>query len=210
MLISFLGSLPLGTLNITAMQIGLQENTPNAFYFAMGCLVTEMLYVRLSLIGLNWIRKQVRLMRLMEWITLAIMVALAAGSFMAAAKGIPGEKNVLLINNMHRFILGLFLSAINPVQIPFWLGWTTVLFQKKILQQQQLQYALYIAGIGVGTLMGFYIFIFGGRWMVERITNSQAWLNWVIGGIFVLTALVQLIKMILHKDEVSKLRDSNA
>jgi len=30
MLISFLGSLPLGTLNVSAMQIGIQENLKNA------------------------------------------------------------------------------------------------------------------------------------------------------------------------------------
>ena len=210
MIISFLGSLPLGTLNITAMQIGLQESIKNAFYFSLGCLLTEVLYVRLSLVGLNWIRKQVKLMRLMEWITLAIIVALAVGSFIAASKGPTGEKNILLNNHLHRFLLGMLLSAVNPVQIPFWLGWSTVLFQKGILQPLKAQYYFYIIGIGLGTLLGYYIFIFGGRWIVEKITNSHAYLNWVIGGIFSLTAIIQLIKMLLHKDGATKLQRPRA
>lgn len=93
MIISFLGSLPLGTLNIAAMQIGIQESIQHAILFSLGSLLVEMLYVRLSLVGIDWVRKQAKLMNIMEWITLAIIVALAAGSFIAAVKGNAGAKN---------------------------------------------------------------------------------------------------------------------
>lgn len=207
LMISFLGSLPLGTLNIAAMQIGIQESIHEAIYFSLGSLLVEMVYVRLSLVGIDWVRKQARLMKIMEWITLFIIVALAVGSFIAAAKGGGNAKNVMLNNNLHRFFLGMVMCAINPVQIPFWFGWSTVLLNKNILQPVRSQYNIYIFGIGLGTLMGNCIFIFGGKWMVERIANSQQYLNWVIGGIFALTAVIQLIKMLLHKDGVSKFNE---
>ncbi len=204
LMISFLGSLPLGTLNIAAMQIGIQESIKNAMYFSLGSLLVEMIYVRISLVGIDWVRKQDKLMKAMEWLTLIIIIALAAGSFIAAAKEGRDAKNVLLQNNMHRFLLGMFMCAINPVQIPFWFGWSTVLFTKKILQPRQDHYNSYILGIGTGTLLGNAVFIFGGKWMVSRIANSQQYLNWVIGGIFAITALIQLIKMLRHKDAVTK------
>ena len=204
LLISFLGSLPLGTLNVAAMQIGIQESILNALYFSLGSLLVEMLYVRVSLMGVDWIRKQEKLMKAMEWFTLIIILALAAGSFYAAAAKGNEAKNVFLENNMHRFLLGMFMSAINPVQIPFWFGWSTVLFTKRILEPVKSQYNIYIIGIGLGTLTGNCIFIFGGKWLVQRISNSQQYINWVIGGIFALTALIQAIKMIRHKDAVHK------
>ncbi|HNJ28918.1 MAG TPA: LysE family transporter [Ferruginibacter sp.] len=204
LLISFLGSLPLGTLNIAAMQIGIQESVTNALYFSLGSLLVEMIYVRISLVGVDWVRKQEKLMKAMEWFTLIIILALAAGSFMAALKDGAETKNVFLENTMHRFLLGMFMSAINPVQIPFWFGWSTVLFSKQILEPVKSQYNLYIVGIGLGTLAGNCVFIFGGKWLVERITGSQEYLNWVIGGIFAITAIVQAIKMIRHKDAVHK------
>lgn len=202
--ISFLGSLPLGTLNIAAMQIGIQESIKNALYFSFGSLLVEMIYVRISLVGVDWIRKQEKLMKAMEWFTLIIIAALAVGSFIAAASDDSSTKNVMLQNNMHRFLLGMFMCAINPVQIPFWFGWSTVLFTKKILEPVKAQYNIYIIGIGLGTLAGNCIFIFGGKWLVQRIANSQQYLNWVIGGIFALTALIQAIKMMRHKDAVHK------
>jgi len=204
LLISFLGSLPLGTLNVAAMQIGIQESVQNAIWFSLGSLLVEMVYVRISLVGIDWVRKQQRLMKAMEWITLTIILALAAGSFIAAIKSDENSKNVLLNFNLHRFYLGMFMCAINPVQIPFWFGWSTVLFSKKILKTTAFDYNSYIVGIGIGTLLGNCVFIFGGKWMVQRIANSQQYLNWVIGGIFTLTALIQLVKMLRKKDAVSK------
>ena len=204
LMISFLGSLPLGTLNIAAMQIGIQESILDAIYFSLGSLLVEMVYVRISLIGIDWVRKQEKLMKIMEWLTLAIIIALSVGCFIAAAKDGGGEKNVMLKNNMHRFLLGMFMCAINPVQIPFWFGWSTVLFTKKILEPKPSQYNSYIIGIGIGTLLGNCVFIFGGKWMVQRIANSQQYLNWVIGGVFALTAVIQLIKILRHKDAIHK------
>ena len=204
MLVSFLGSLPLGTLNVAAMQISVQENISNAIYFSLGSLLTEMVYVRVSLVGINWIRKQKVLFKWMEWITLGIVLALAAGSFIAATHE-HHAKNVILNNDMHRFFLGLLLSSISPMQIPFWFGWSTVLFSKNILQPKNSFYNLYIIGIGLGTLMGNCVFIFGGKYIVEKLDTNQNILNWVIGGIFALTAIIQLARILLHKDAVDKI-----
>lgn len=204
MIVSFLGSLPLGTLNVAAMQISVQESIENAILFSLGSLLTEMIYVRISLVGINWIRKQRVLFRWLEWITLAIVVALAIGSFVAATKE-HHAKNIMLNNNMNRFLLGLVMSAISPMQIPFWFGWSTVLFTKKILQPRNSFYNLYILGIGLGTLMGNCVFIFGGKYLVQKLNANQNILNWVIGGIFALTAVIQLIKILLHKDAAEKL-----
>jgi threonine/homoserine/homoserine lactone efflux protein len=208
MIISFLGTLPLGTLNIAAMQIAIQESVKNALYFSIGSLLIEMLYVRLSLVGIEWIRRKQRLMKFMEWVTLVIILALATGSFIAATKGNGYTKNVLLQNNIHRFLLGIIMCAVNPVQIPFWFGWSTVLFTKKILMPEKEQYNSYIIGIGLGTLMGNCIFIFGGKWIVQQIAGSQQYLNWIIGGIFAITALIQLIKILRHKDAMYKFTHS--
>jgi threonine/homoserine/homoserine lactone efflux protein len=208
LLVSFLGSLPLGTLNVAAMQISVQENIRNAIFFSLGSLTVEMIYVRISLVGINWIRKQKKLFRWMEWIALAIVLALAIGSFAAAMKP-HHAKNVMLNNDINRYLLGLMLSAINPVQIPFWFGWSTVLFTKNILQPKNSYYNLYIVGIGLGTLCGNLIFIFGGKWIVGKLNGNQSLMNWIIGGIFAITAVIFLIKILMHKDAAKKIGEMN-
>lgn len=205
MLVSFLGSLPLGTTNVAGMQISIHEGIRPAFYFAFGCIVVEMIYVRISLIGINWIKKQKKLFKWMEWITVAIVLALAIGSFWAALHPSANAGNAMLNNTINRFLLGTMLCAINPVQIPFWFGWSTVLFTKKILIPKNSFYNLYIVGIAIGTFLGSCVFIFGGKYIGEKLNNNHSLLNWIIGGIFALTALILIIKILLHKDASMKL-----
>jgi threonine/homoserine/homoserine lactone efflux protein len=204
MLVSFLGSLPLGTLNIAAMQIAVSDGVTGALLFSAGSLLVEIIYVRLSLVAMDWIRKQERIFRILEWVTLLVVVALAASSFYAALH--PSvEKNIVLSSSLPTFFLGVVMSAINPVQIPFWFGWSTVLFTKKVLLPRQDHYNTYIIGIGLGTFIGNCLFIFGGRLIASKINNNQHILNWVIGGIFALTAIIQLWKIWRKKDAVHQL-----
>lgn len=203
-IISFLGSLPLGTLNIAAMQIGITDGISPALWFSAGSLSAEILYVRLSLVAMDWVRKQEKLLKALEWLTVLIVLALAASSFWAAAH--PSvEKNVILSNTMHRGLLGFTMSLINPVQIPFWFGWSTVLFTKQILKPGVWNYNAYTLGIGVGTFTGNCIFIFGGRLLVERLNASQHMLNWIIGSVFLFTALFQLYRILRKKDAIHQL-----
>ncbi|MBI1342617.1 MAG: lysine transporter LysE [Terrimonas sp.] len=198
MLVSFLGSLPLGTLNVAAMQISVSDGISPALWFSLGSLTAEIVYVRLSLVAMDWVRKQEKIFRALEWITVLIVTALAISSFYAALHPSVGQ-NVILSSTLHRFWLGLTMSALNPVQIPFWFGWSTVLFTKNILQPKNSHYNIYIMGIGLGTLLGNSVFIFGGQVIADRLKNNQHILNWVIGGIFSVTALIQLWRIFIKK-----------
>ena len=199
MLVSFLGSLPLGTLNIAAMQISVSEGVQAALWFTFGSLLVEIGYVRLSLVAMDWIRKQEKIFRILEYVTLLIVLALAISSFYAAMH--PGnQKNVVLSSSLPKFLLGVVMCAVNPVQIPFWFGWSTILFTKKVLLPRNDHYNSYIFGIGLGTLIGNCVFIFGGLLIATKINNNQHVLSWIIGGIFSITALLQVWKMIKKKD----------
>ena len=204
MLISFLGSLPLGTLNIAAMQISISDSVIQALQFSLGSLLAEMIYVRLSLVAMDWVRKKEFLFKMLEWITLAIVIVLAISSFHAAMSP-PEQENFILSSALPKILLGFSMSAVSPAQIPFWFGWSTVLLTKKILLPVNKHYNFYIIGIGLGTLIGNCVFIFGGRLVASKLQNSHQVINWVIGGIFVITALIQIWKMSKKKTTAHKL-----
>ena len=204
MLVSFIGSLPLGTLNIAAMQISISDGITAAMMFSIGSLLIEIIYVRISLVAIDWIRKQEKVLKALEWVTLFIVLALAASSFYAALHPTV-EKNFVLDSPLPKFVLGMVMCAVNPVQIPFWFGWSTVLFTKKVLLPRNDHYNSYILGIGIGTFIGNCVFIFGGLLIASKINNNQHILNWVIGGIFALTAIIQAWKIWNNKDVVHKL-----
>ncbi|MBA4167258.1 MAG: LysE family transporter [Chitinophagaceae bacterium] len=204
LIISFLGTLPLGTLNISAMQIAVSDGVSPALYFVLGALLVEIFYVRVSLVAMDWVFKHDTLFRWLEGITVLIIAALAVSSFYAATQ--PGvHKNILLSGGINRFWLGVMMSAVNPVQIPFWFGWSTVLFTKKVIDHQNSHYNAYIAGIGTGTFIGDLVFIFGGRFIVDRLNANEKTLHMVIGCIFVITAIIMTWRIFNKKKAAAKI-----
>lgn len=196
MLISFLGALPLGTLNITAMQISIYENYRNAIKFALGACLVEIIYVRLSLTGIDWVMRHQTLFYILEWATVGLFVILAISSFVAAAKPRGEDKNIILQNKANRFWLGLGMSAVNPVQIPFWFIWSTYLLSNQILQPTEWYFNIYIFGIGIGTLIGMSVFIYAGKWIVNRLQAGHKIINIIVGVVFVISAAIQLYRVI--------------
>jgi len=202
--ISFIGALPLGTQNLAAMQIAIIDGMQPAFLFAAGLVVADIFYIYVTLLAMQWIQKHKKFFKALEWVTLAIVVSLAAANFYAAVH--PGEqKNVVLSNSVPRFVLGLLLNGINPMQIPFWFGWSTVLFTKKIIQPKWNHYHLFSTGATIGMSAATLLFIFGGRLIADKITNNQDIVYFIIGGIFAITALIQVGKMVKKKDVEHKL-----
>jgi threonine/homoserine/homoserine lactone efflux protein len=197
-LISLLGTLPLGTLNVAAMQVSVSEGIQQGIFFSMGVAMVEVMYVRLSVVGIRWIMQRAKLLYYMEWAAVVIVLLLAAGSFWAAFQPAE-EKSFLLKSNLPNFLLGVSLSAINPMQIPFWFGWTTVLFSKKVLQDKPVFYNFYTLGIGLGTILGLMIFVLGGAVLVKKLDAGQSTVNLVIGCIFAITAIILIVKMLVKK-----------
>ena len=195
MTISFLGSIVIGTIGLSAMQISITEGYRPAIIFSIGSIVGEVIYVRILLVALNWLRKQERIFRILEWIAVGIVVILAVGSFKAAL-GHHGAKNVVLSYTMHRFWLGLFLRGISPAAIPFWLGWSSVLYTKGIMKAQKGFYNGYLLGIGLGTFAAHCIFIFGGKIAVQKLDASQEAINFLIGCVFAITAILQICQAV--------------
>jgi threonine/homoserine/homoserine lactone efflux protein len=195
LLISFLGSLPLGTMNIVATEISIQLGKAAAILFCVGAVVIEIMYVRLALTAMDKIVKHPVLFRFCEWLSVIMILVLATASFIAA-KHFAGLGHALPVNVSHPFLFGVLLSATNPLHVTFWFGWSTILIDKGILIPKPINYNLYIAGIGLGSITGYLVFIEGGNYIINKLRVNQQTLNWLIGAVLFLTGIVQLIKII--------------
>lgn len=210
LLVSFIGSLPLGTLNVAAMQISIASGMQAALLFSLGSLMAEMIYVRLSLVAMDWLRKQTRLLSIFDFLTFLLLIVLATSNFYMAFSENSQDRNLILDSALPKLLLGFLMSAINPVQIPFWFGWSTVLFSRGLLEAKNAQYNAYILGIGMGTLMGNSIFIFGGQLVANKINDNQSLVSLIIGFIFLITAGWQLYKLIRKKDAAHRISQPDA
>ena len=194
LIVSFLGSLPLGTTNVAAMQLSIDRGLLPAFYFSLGSLTVELIYVRLSLFAVNWLTRRQKFMRYLNAITLLILLLLTYESFQSALH--PTQASPIAISQvLPPFLFGMFLCSVSTAQIPFWLGWSTVLMEKKILYPNGGTYFEYLLGIGLGTFLANGIFIYTGQVAGKGFQNDPSLLHWVIGSFYLGTAIWQVWRM---------------
>ena len=195
MMISFLGSLPPGITNITGTQIFSSKGTGEAFFYITGFMLAEMILVRIALSGMKWLTRSQRFFHLLEWMTAGMLIIFSIGCFIAAnsIQEFPVIFPQLLFPS---FLQGVVISVINPMHIPFWIGWSTFLINKGVLTTRSQQYNIYIAGIATGTIAGFGVFIFGGQYLLRIFQANQFLLNCVIGFVLLIAAFFHVKKMI--------------
>ncbi len=179
--ISLAGAIPLGVLNVTASHISANKGTGEALAFAIGVLLVEVFYVRVTLTGLNLLKRKEKLFARIHtsatWLMAGMGVVIL---FSVSHPSVPA----FVQQHPPAFLLGLLLSAVNLAQIPFWLGWNAVLMRKKILPSSTGAFNVYVTGVGTGTLAGLSLFIWGGREAATILQQHQNLIDVVIGFTF--------------------------
>lgn len=190
--ISLTGSLPLGNLNVTATHLAAKESARSALWFAVGAVLVEMIYLRLTLSVIDSVLLHSSLFLKLQWATVVLLLALAAGSFWALRKPAHESKNILIENRMNRFVLGFLMSLANPVQLPFWAGWSTYLLAQQWIAKSSFGYNLFTLAAGAGTFGAMLAFIFVGRRFADLMNRNQKPVHWIMGMLFLSMAVLQL------------------
>jgi threonine/homoserine/homoserine lactone efflux protein len=196
-LISFLGGLPLGNLNVTAVRITLADGVGKAYQFSLGVVLTEMLYMFFCLQGVAQAHQYAAVFSALRWLMVVLLFIMATACFMTFLKkerqeqGDHGQKNKRKTKIAAGFALGLGLSAINVLQIPYWTGWIAIAMQNSWVGKDYTAY-LFILAAGGGTLTCLAIFIAAGKKLSAWLTRNKRLLDLVFGVIFLTVALAQL------------------
>ena len=195
-LVSFVGQVALGSMSLTSTQISLEEGVKPAMNFTWGVMVIEMLYLRLSLAGMDVIYQHTNVVRAIGWITAAFFVLLCLVSIRSVITYQKEKKSTLLNHSINRFFFGMMLSAANPGQIPFWLLWSNYMLDWKVLHSSSLQYNLFTTGGGIGTVTGMMVYVYAGNYIVTKLDVSGKTLNKIMAIAFALASVAQIGRML--------------
>jgi len=193
LLISLSGSLPLGNLNIAAMQIAIKGTLKKALWFAGGVVVVEMVYLAFTLSVLGRFTISDSVFFLFRAASVILLLIMAAGSFMAVKH--KEHKNIVLNNKVGGAVLGIAMSAVNPMQVPFWAGWAVYLLSQSLLVNSTAVFTIFVFSAGIGTFTALLLFIFTGRKFSAFMLRNQKKVNLLTGCLFVFMAIVQFIKL---------------
>lgn len=206
-LVSFVGSIPLGYLNIIGFEIYAKFGIDSLLIYLLGVISVEVFVVYFTLIFASQLVNNKKLMKAIDLFAVFFLLILAYSFYNHAAETKENHNYLADYIRFSPFLIGLFLSSVNFLQLPFWTGWNLYLMNGNYIAiQKKLKY-FYIMGTLVGTFFGMLTLVLVLKIISQNTAGFSKYIIPVIIPIFfVLLAFIQTHKV--YKKYLKKEKES--
>jgi len=187
---SFIGSIPPGTLNVSILQIALQRKVGIATRFALAVAIIEYPYAWIGVQFEYWITSSTMIIENFQLIVAVVMTSLGVFNLLPSRQPTGFAKKF----NESGFRRGLILSVLNPMAIPYWMGFTAYLKAQGwiSLSTTGLLHS-YVLGTSVGALALLTLLIFYAQRLAPYAKDSK-WIKIIPGLVLLALGLYAFIK----------------
>ena len=178
---SFIGSIPPGTLNITVLQLGLDRNISVALRFSVAVAIIEYPYAWIGVQFEYYISSSPMVLENFQLIAALMMTILGITNL------IPTKTPVGFAKRFQEsgFRRGIILSILNPMAIPYWMGFTAYLkVQGWINLNTTGLLHSYVFGTAVGAMTLLTLLVFFAQRLAPYVQGSR-WIK-IIPGLILL------------------------
>ncbi|MBK8967947.1 MAG: LysE family transporter [Saprospiraceae bacterium] len=186
--VSFAGSIGPSAINLTVMQVSVEAGAQQAGWFVLGMILTELVFIRASLGGLQKLLLHTNIRRALERLILILFVVLAAVSFYAAFQEVRQGSTFSPEASGNGFFLGILFRLLNPSMIPYWIGVNAGLMARELLPSAPAHFNVYAVGCALGTLAALGLYVSGGARLTAFFAGYRQWLDLGIGCFFLAAA----------------------
>jgi len=171
-LVSFIGSIPLGYLNIVGYEVFKQLGLNETIFYLLGVISIECIVIYLTLIFANQLMNNKKLIQFIEGFSVIFMFVLAYIFYSSASKETTETSVLEKYINYSPYVVGVILSCLNFIQIPFWTGWNLYLLNGKYIEISKSKKYFYVIGTLIGTFAGMLALILS----LDYVTNQTDFL----------------------------------
>jgi hypothetical protein len=179
-LVSFLGSVPLGYLNIVGYKIYATGGMGEVFLYLLGVISVEAIVIYCTLIFVERLIKNKKLMQWIEGFSVVFMFVIAYIFYAQSHSQSPPNETAGRFSAYPTYLIGVLLCSINFIQIPFWTGWNLYLLNGKHITTEKGKKYLYVFGTLCGTVAGMLTLILGLDFITSRTGFFSKYLMSVI------------------------------
>jgi threonine/homoserine/homoserine lactone efflux protein len=189
---SFIGSIPPGTLNVSILQLGLQHKTNIALRFAVAVSIIEYPYAWIGVQFEYWLTSSPMVIENFQLIAAIVMTALGVFNLLPSKE----SKGFSQRFNESGFRRGLILSILNPMAIPYWMGFTAYLkAQGWIDLSTTTLLHSYVLGTSLGAMALLSLLIFFAKKLAPYVEGSK-WIKLVPGLVLLTLGLYAWTKVL--------------
>jgi hypothetical protein len=177
-LVSFLGSIPLGYLNVIGLDIYNSAGLSSTVFYLLGVICVEFCVIFLTLIFANKLNNSKKLLKFIEFFSVLFMFVLAYVFYSSANS--DSEKAFFSDSGQNFFVAGILYSCLNFIQIPFWLSWNLYLLNNKYIEISNSRKYFYVFGTIAGTFAGMLVLILSLHYFAHNVEFLSKYLMQII------------------------------
>jgi hypothetical protein len=200
--ISFIGSVPLGYLNLVGFHIYTHSGLMNLLYYLSGVIFIEMLVIYGTLKFMNLLNLNPKWKSGVTLFSVFFLFGLAFYFYykglVATNRGVPE-----ILPGYPVIVTGLFLSCLNFAQIPFWMTWNLFLLNGNYISNDKKRTGFYIIGTVLGAFGGMLTFILGVNSIVANGFIGAKTLSSFLPLLLIMLAFFQMYQFIFQNRKIS-------
>ncbi|MFD1315775.1 LysE family transporter [Namhaeicola litoreus] len=191
-IMAFAGLLPPGMLNMTAMKTAVAVDKKAGFLFSLGAALIVIPQAFIALYFANYFAKHPEIIENISFLGVIVLFLLSGFFFWLARKKNSKESK---IQSSNFFFMGMIMSALNMLAIPYYLVYSTLLESRDILILERNYILFFVFGAFFGAFALFTLFVLLSDVLIKRAKYIARNLNYLLSILFFFLAIFTLINI---------------
>jgi threonine/homoserine/homoserine lactone efflux protein len=192
-LMSFVGLIPPGMLNMTAVRTKIEKSRKAAILFSFGAAIVVIPQAYIALAFAKFFAKNPQIIERLNLAGVFVLFFLSVFFFIQARKKFKGEGKKKKGNH---FLTGMLMSSMNMLAIPFYVFMSSVLETKNLLTLAQPYIALFVFGVFSGALFLFLMYVWFAFFIEKKAQFIARNINYILSILFFILGILALINMV--------------
>lgn len=194
---ALIGVIPPGLLNMTAAKISLKEGPGRGITFSSGVCIVVFIQTYIAAIFARYLSNRPDVVEILQRVAFVIFVLIAIYFLVIASQRNEEPKvEADIKSKKSRMFYGMFLSALNVFPIPYQAYMTITLASVGWMNFERTSIITYVTGAAMGTFVMLYVYIFFFDKIKNKKFTSQKSMNYSIGIITGIVALITFINIL--------------
>lgn len=190
---SYIGLLPPGMINMTAVRTTLKHGRQAALLFAAGASAVVAVQAGVALVFTSYFDANPQIVERLTVVGALVLLLLSGFFFYQGRQQFKGKGKE---RSQGFFMAGVGMSAINMLAVPFYLGWSTVMSMKGWLFMEQPHIALFIIGAGIGAFLLCMTYIYFAKAVKSKAQFVARNINFILSGLFLILGVITIVKIL--------------
>lgn len=193
-IVALLGLLAPSMLNITVAKISVEKGKTFGLKFAVGASSFVFVQAGIAVFFAKFLVRNPRVITLLKSVSIFILLGLAIFFFLQTKKESDFKKRKEKKGNP--FLIGLGMSSLNMLGIPFYLAMATLSERNNWIQLTMPNSLFFVIGAVLGDLFIFSLYAIFAVELTNKIKFITKNFNYILSGTLVLLALITLIDVV--------------